>query len=222
VVAGDASFAPTRGRPRQQGLGARIRSAAGAELLDGGVAAFSIRRVARRAGVAAGTVSLRYPDPLDLIVDAMAELFAWEPVPPLGDLPSELRILADRLVSAAFEAPMFALSQSLLAMAAQRPEVWTRYVDRVTGAGLRLSRVVFDQAVDRGEIDPAINLDAIVTAFVGGLQMATLAHPQMNPPSAEERADLVAVALAACRYSNDATSLGHVAPGRSRATTRRR
>jgi AcrR family transcriptional regulator len=158
---------------------------------------FSVTKVARRAGVAKGTVSLRWPEPLDLVVDAFSELAAWEAVPDLGSLRDELRLLADRLVRAAFTHPMFALSQSVLVSAAARPELWERYVGHVVGPGLTLAREVFVRAQQRGEIAPAVPLDPLVLAFVGGLQMATEADPTQRPPDDAARDALVDVMLAA-------------------------
>jgi hypothetical protein len=79
--------------------------------------------------------------------------------------------------------------------------VWRHYVDRIVGTGLGMSRQVFDRAVARGEIGPGLDIDALVAAFVGGLQMTTEADPRMRPPSKAAREALVQVVLLACRGS---------------------
>jgi AcrR family transcriptional regulator len=204
-----------RGRPRQTGVGRRIREAAAQELIETGVAAFSITKVARRAGVAKGTVSLRYPDPLDLMVDTISERYAWEPVEDLGNLAEELRVLAKRLVDAAMHHPVFALGQSILVASTERPEVWQRYADRIVGTGLTRCRQVLERGVARGEVRPDVDLDVAVCAFVGGLQMITEADTEMRPPTTAKQESLVRLTLAMC-----APSVRPTGPGSRAAASR--
>jgi AcrR family transcriptional regulator len=187
-----------RGRPRQPGMGQRVRAAAIEELLEGGVERFSVNRVARRAGVAKGTVLLRWPEPLDLVVDAISQMMDWEPVPDLGSLRAELLVVAERM-EPAFSPPVYALNLHVIAKAAARPELWRHYVERIAGAGLSMAEPVFHRALARGEARPGLDVAAAVRLFVGCLRQTTEADPLMRPPDAAGRAVIVDLTVAACR-----------------------
>lgn len=194
----DASADAKRGRPRVPGVGERVRAAAIDELIKNGLETFSISRVARRAGVAKGTVSLRWPEPLDLVLDALSTRLVWEPVSETGDLGSELMALSRRL-EPAFGPPLFGLIHSALGAAAGRPAQWERWVERIVGPGLRLSREVFERAAARGDISPDVDISMLVMTFIGGLQLTTQANPKQLPPSRQQRKAIIAIVLRACQ-----------------------
>ncbi|WP_131747162.1 TetR/AcrR family transcriptional regulator [Frankia sp. Cppng1_Ct_nod] len=187
-----------RGRPRDQAVGTRVREAARAELAGNGVAHFSISRVARRAGVAKGTVSLRWPEPLDLLIDALREQLGWDPVPDLGSLAAELRLIAQR-TTAVLTPPGFELAMHLVVVSARHPNLRERYRRHIVEVGLDHTRQAFIRARTRGELRPDVDLDPLVQTFIGAIVVATMWSPDMAPPDQEQCDRIVAVTLAACR-----------------------
>lgn len=81
---------PGRGRPRDPGIDDRVLAAAVEELAEKGVAGFSTRGVAVRAGVDRRGVHARWTTTEDLVVDALATLTANLRPPTTGSLRGDL------------------------------------------------------------------------------------------------------------------------------------
>ncbi|WP_380173749.1 TetR/AcrR family transcriptional regulator [Kineococcus sp. DHX-1] len=81
---------PARGRPRDPGIDGRVLAAAVEELAEKGVAGFSTRGVAVRAGVDRRGVHARWATTEDLVVDALATLTANLRPPLTGTLRGDL------------------------------------------------------------------------------------------------------------------------------------
>ncbi len=143
-------------------------------------------------------MSLRWPQTLDLLVDALSEQLQWEPGPDLGSLAADLELVAQRN-AAVLSPPGFELAMHLLTNAARRPDLRERYQRRIVAIGLDHTRQVFVRAQARGEIHPGVDLEPLLLSFVGAIVMATMASPTLTPPDQRERERIVAVTLAACR-----------------------
>jgi AcrR family transcriptional regulator len=155
---------------RTGGRSARVResilAAAFSELIDSGYAALSVEAVASRAGVNKTTVYRRWPTLDDLLVDALTtwSLEAIAPLPDTGSLETDLlalgRQLADLLnKGVGRQVATFVLTAGL--RSPQHREATRRYFDH---QAVRAIPTV-DRAIDRGELPPDTDADALLVTF---------------------------------------------------------
>ena len=175
----DARGRRTRGRPRAQDVDARILEAAVAELADSGFAAFSPPAVAARAGVAKGTVYLRWPTREALALDAVASVSAGIDDPDTGALRTDLLALADQF-DAVFARPGLKLLLRFSLEAESHPELYRRYQDEVAAQRNAVVDHVIDRARQRGELREDVEPHMVTSALVGALFFHTAVG---NPPT---------------------------------------
>ena len=143
----------------------RINQAALELLTEGGAAACTYARVAKRAGVDRSTLYRRYPDRWEMMIDAFLALVAIDVLPDLevsfrADLESVLARLVEHL-----EGP---LGPVLVAMAgemraAHAGDYSRAYFDR------RMTQLnpMFDAAIARGELPADVDREELFTAAAG-------------------------------------------------------
>jgi AcrR family transcriptional regulator len=192
--------APTggqRGRPREEDFDERILREGFVELAHGGISHFSVSAVARRAGVAKGSIYLRWPSRDQLILDASMLLVASIRAPAPGSIAAQLGELADQW-AAVFAHPL--AIELLLRVGADRdqhPDLYRVIFDRVQGVGNRVVQDAVRAAQERGEVDPAISPTLATRLFVGPMFVEALAHTPAGAISREFRAELVQLLLRA-------------------------
>ncbi len=186
------------GRPRDPSIEARVLQAAREELAERGVAGFSMRQVAARAGVARPSLLLRWPDWETLVIDALDDIAALPPLADTGSLRGDLLALADDL-DALLRPPMLDLRHKLAGEAARYPELYARFQQKVMQPAARRAQAAFTRAINRSEISPGAPVRWIIEALVGGLTVRTLSTPGLLPPDSAERVQLVDLLLCSVR-----------------------
>jgi AcrR family transcriptional regulator len=177
------------GRPRDDTMGPRILLAAQKELAENGVVRLSVRAVARRAGVAPRSVTVRWPQLDALLLEALST-DANGGYRPTGDLSGDLLGLGAEII-ARLRTSSFELQLRLAADARSSPELYSGFQQ----AGLR---PVFDsvqRVFSDGQRIGAVragNADWMAHAFIGGLVMRTLANPGRTAASDHELHTFVA------------------------------
>lgn len=160
----------TRGRPRDSGLDARIRTAALDLVMERGVEGTTMDAVAERAGVGKASVYRRWAAKDDLVLEALDELVRAEiPIPDTGDLRTDLICGVRDLLRFAASARGDALL-TLLAEGARNPAL-ARIQQEVWDRQLGLAARPLAKARDRGEL-PADVSDETVLDLVMGLVLA--------------------------------------------------
>ncbi len=149
---------------RPGGRSARVRTsvleAAASELTEHGYDAFSVPRVAERAGVALTTVHRRWGGKPGLIADVLAELTqAMVPDPQGSTLREDLRLLAHSVAEMLREPATILLLRSAFALPGDaldevRQAFW--------GSRFAVAQAVVDRAAARGEVAPGIDGWAVV------------------------------------------------------------
>jgi AcrR family transcriptional regulator len=165
-----------RGRPREYGLDERILAAGFEELARGGISHFSVSAVARRAGVAKGTIYLRWPTREQLILDSSALILTDLHPPRPGTIADQLLELAEQW-TAVFSQPRAV--ELLLRIDADRdahPALFQEIFQQVQGAGNRILEETIRAAHKRGELNPAVDATLLTRMFVGALFVEALAH----------------------------------------------
>lgn len=183
-----AALSPTRaGRPRDADIDRRILDAAVHEVTLHGVRSFSVARVAREAGVARNSVYLRWPDQHELIVDALEQGVQWPAIPPVGDYPTELRMLIEQLADVVSR-PALAAQFRLLSETGVDSTVLQAYRARVVARGLRQGRAVFDRASERGQLRHGLDNATAFAAVLGALLVSeTTATGSATDPALRHR-----------------------------------
>jgi len=186
----DAGGRRGRGRPRGQDVDARILEAAVAELADNGFSAFSPLAVAARAGVAKGTVYLRWPTREALALDAVASVSAGIEDPDTGSLRGDLLALADQF-DAVFARPGLKLLLRFSLEAESHPELYGRYQEEVAVRRNAVVESVVARAGERGELREDVEPRMVTSALVGSLFFHTVVGAPIARLTARQRALLV-------------------------------
>jgi AcrR family transcriptional regulator len=159
--------AATHLRPRVEGDRERqILDAALEVLAEVGYDRLTMDAVAQRAKASKATLYRRWNSKATLVVDALASQKASPPVPDSGELRTDLLTafcgmggLTDHDTTQTFGAVMTALSTD--------PEFAAEFRTRVLKPKAQLSRMLFQRAVDRGEVRDDLDLDLVAPALAG-------------------------------------------------------
>jgi AcrR family transcriptional regulator len=133
-----------------------IYAAAVEEAAAAGLGRLTMDAIAKRAATARTTLYRRWSDPLDLLLDALAELLPVErPAPGAddlrGDLIAALRLMTDWAFSPAGRAVMAVMTDP-----ARDPAVLEALFERVFAErGGTFTQTVLRHYADRGRLDPA-------------------------------------------------------------------
>jgi AcrR family transcriptional regulator len=190
-----------RGRPRDDDIDERILEAGFIELAEGGISHFSVSAVARRAGVAKGTVYLRWPSREQLVLDSSARLVAKISPPRPGPVEQQLLELTEHW-AAVFATPRAV--ELLLRIDADRdkfPNLFRAIFEGVQGAGNRIVERTLREAEKRDEIAIPASTTVLTRMFVGSMFVEALAHTPAGEVSPEFRQGLVDTLMAAFRCS---------------------
>jgi AcrR family transcriptional regulator len=189
----------SRGRPRDEAFDGRILREGFQELARGGISHFSVAAVARRAGVAKGSVYLRWPTRDQLILDSSLVLLTPITTPRPGSARDQLEELADQWAKA-FDEP--GSVQVLLRIDADRdenPELFEQIFGRLQGAGNRIIEKTISQAQASGVFDPLVPTTVVARMFVGAMFVEALSHNPAGGISPEFRRDVVDLLMKALR-----------------------
>jgi AcrR family transcriptional regulator len=187
------------GRPRQDDVDERVLSAGLEELARGGFSHFSVSAVARRAGVAKGTIYLRWPTREQLILDVSATIVANVTLPPTGTLSEQLEDLVAQWEVMLGEPHTTRLLQRLGADRDEHPELYADFYERVQAVANRVVEETIVQAQERGEANPDVDAKSLTRIFVGALYVEALRHVpagQLAPAFTRDLIGLFLLALA--------------------------
>ena len=164
-----AALGRTRGRPRNAAADTAILEAAREILAERGWNDLTIAEVASRAGVAKTTLYRRWPGKADLVVDAMAALFAQLELVDCGsafdDTMNVVRQYVELLERPVTQAALLALAAEAGHDDALRAKVKQRVIDPQR----LLVSEGWDRAVARGEMSGQTDCDLIFDMVSGAL-----------------------------------------------------
>ena len=163
--------APSRGRPRSEKAHKAILAAAAELLLARGLAAVSMDAVAERAGVSKATIYRWWPKKEILALDML--LTEWSAVTPAqyesGALRSDLRALLLAWTRLVTSRPYGRVAAALIAEARTDPAFSAEYQRRILEPRRDQARMIFAQAVSRGEIVPETKVEVAIDLLYGPL-----------------------------------------------------
>jgi AcrR family transcriptional regulator len=147
---------------------ALVLNAAVAELAATGFHAFSPVAVARRAGVAKGTVYLRWPTREQLALDAVASVSDRITDVDTGTLRGDLTALAAR-IHAVVDGDHGHLLMRFYLESGTYPDLYARYEQEVVQQRLTAVVAAVRRAATRGEVRDDVDAEAVGEALTGGV-----------------------------------------------------
>ncbi len=178
-----------RGRPRQPGLDAAAMKAAIALISEAGYSSLTMAHIAERAVVSRAALYRRWPNKLELVVDAI-EAFGPHraPVPDTGHAAADVVELLHTLVrgrpedAEAYEA----LSNALAA----EPQLASRCSGPVLAGLSAALRTIVTRAVDRGELPSATDVELLAQVVPALIRhRRQIAAPPLDDGLIERMAD---------------------------------
>jgi AcrR family transcriptional regulator len=174
----DRSEAPAEPKRRPGGRSHRVRAAAIAatlaELAEGGYAALSLERIARRAGVNTTSLYRRWGNRERLVLEAMLEQVAEHvSVPNTGSLRDDLLELARTAAANAARPEVAAMARAVAAQAPHDAELAAAN-EAFWAERLALDASIVERAIERGEIDVATEPTQVIEAVLGPIHLRLL------------------------------------------------
>lgn len=162
------------GRPRDERIDAAVLDVAAELLLEVGYAGLTIAAVADRAGTSRPAVYRRWPTKAHLAHEAAFRDSTTGGLAGTGVLADDVRALVRRTAELLTSPLARAAVPGLIAEAATDPVLHQRLLDRFAEQGWRGLDAVLAGAVDRGELDPAVDAAALLEIVIGAVLAATL------------------------------------------------
>jgi AcrR family transcriptional regulator len=177
-----ASLAPTRpGRPRSERARLAILEAAADLLLEGGLAATTIERVATRAGVSKVTIYKWWPTRGAVAIDSYFHRYRQTiSFDDTGDLARDLSRQVLTLIDA-FRGRAGEVMAELIGQAQSDPDLAETLRTKWIEPRREASSALVQRAVDRGEIDPATDIQVLLDQVYGPIYFRlTLRHQPLD------------------------------------------
>ena len=151
-----------RGRPRSEEADRAILVATLKMVAAHGVTATTIEGIAAEAGVGKTTIYRRWQSKNDLIVAAVAEMAPRGDPPDTGTLYGDLKALAELQRQRLAGTGLLTVAPRVLAESMNDPELHQGFLDSVINPLRGLIRLFVQRAVDRGDLRPDLNVEALV------------------------------------------------------------
>jgi AcrR family transcriptional regulator len=185
------------GRTREDRIDTAVLAAARDLLDENGYVELSIGQVAARAGLHRPAIYRRWPSKRHLVVDVVADLLGLQPTPNTGDLRADLSIAMRNLVAALRDTSLSHVLPALVADLANDPDLRAHFLATVFEPRRRTTAIALASAIDRGDIDPGIDLDFVLDAVVAPIYYRALfGHLPLNETLADQSVEAVLRAIA--------------------------
>ncbi|NEW41413.1 TetR/AcrR family transcriptional regulator [Nocardia cyriacigeorgica] len=153
--------------------------------------------VAAEAGVHRPAVYRRWPSKQHLVVEAVARHLGVTPTPDTGDLRHDLITGMTTLVHALSGTALGRALPALVADLAADPDLAGEFRRRVFDPRRETTAATLRSAMERGEIDPAVDVDFVLDALAAPLYYRALfGHLPLTESLAEHAVDTVLAAVA--------------------------
>lgn len=157
-----------RGRPRNEACTGEILEAALHLVADVGIAGLTMDAVARRAGVGKATIYRRWTSKEALMLDAWMSCVRKPAAPDTGTLQGDLEALLGGIDSPLSDRELQRVFPQMIAAAKVNPDVADAYRAFVEQRRAPM-RAVLLRGVERGEIDPALDLEVVQDLVIAPL-----------------------------------------------------
>lgn len=181
TVGAEAPGAPRLGRKRDHSRDPEILDAAIEVLAETGYEGMTIEMVAARAKAGKATLYRRWPSKAELVLDAVACMKQGDveaPLPDTGTLRGDLVALIKPRSIAEAEKKLQIMA-GLASMLSRSPELADTAYATLVEPRARVNRLLFQRAVDRGEITGEHDLEtlSVVSASMASYRLMLLRKP---------------------------------------------
>jgi EmrB/QacA subfamily drug resistance transporter len=156
---------PPRGRPRNEACTGEIMIAALELVAEVGIAGLTMDGVAARAGVGKATIYRRWSSKEALMLDAWMSCVRAPVVPDTGNLRDDLVAVLTGFDRPLSERDLQRIFPQMIAAAKVNPDVADAYKTFIAGRRRPLATVL-QRGVERGDIDPTVDLDVVYDLLV--------------------------------------------------------
>lgn len=158
------------GRPREERVDRAIVAAALELMADYGISDLRMDTVAQRAGVGKAAIYRRFDSKDELVAHVVSSLVSTEiAIPNTGSAAADLRVLMDEAVALYRDTPAGAMMPALVE-AMRRDADLQRLIRAGFLAGRRAALAeVLRRGVERGDLDPAIDIELALDVLAGPL-----------------------------------------------------
>ncbi|MFI1220904.1 MULTISPECIES: TetR/AcrR family transcriptional regulator [unclassified Streptomyces] len=191
---GAADPEPRRGRPRSAAAERAILDAVIA-LLEAGepLAALSIERIARTAGVGKATIYRRWSGKEELFVDVVRDMEPTDP-PVSGTAGlADLRLMLESMRTRGLAQRSSVLLINIFAQMKSHPKLWNEYFGTVIAPRRLAMLEAVRRAVAAGELREDLDVELIDDLFVGPMLIRTVHRP--DAPLPDDLTDRIITAL---------------------------
>ena len=157
-----------RGRPRNEACTGEILEAALHLVAEVGIAGLTMDAVAQRAGVGKATIYRRWTSKEALMLDAWMSCVRKPEAPDTGTLQGDLEALLGGIDSPLSDRELQRVFPQMIAAAKVNPDVADAYRAFVEQRRAPM-RAVLLRGVERGEIDPALDLEVVQDLVIAPL-----------------------------------------------------
>ncbi|KAA6459099.1 TetR/AcrR family transcriptional regulator [Acidobacteria bacterium AB60] len=167
-------------------------TAAARILLEEGYARLTMERVAAESRIAKTTLYRRWPTKAALCMELYLEATRDLRDPRTGNVKSDLRAIADTVVRLQTRTVAGPALLGLIAEAQITPESKGPLLAEFSQQRRRLTRLVLQRAIDRGELQPGTDVDLVIDAIGGAITFRLLqGHAPINKRFTNQLIDLV-------------------------------
>jgi AcrR family transcriptional regulator len=201
------SSTPRPGRPRDASIDERAAAAVLRLLDQGSYRELTLDRVAVEAGTSKPALRRRWASLPGVVVHALITVMGTTPTPDTGCLRCDLVAGIGGLAETFVSTPITSALPGLVADLAGDAELRERFTRDYFDARRDTTRAVLARAVDRGELNTAIDVELALDLLAAPLYYRALfAHEPISPRTAETIVDIVLNGLSAHGVSNSATA----------------
>lgn len=193
------SAVPRQGRPRSAEAHQAILDAAAALFIEEGFDAMSVEGVAARAAVGKATIYRRWPSKEDLVIDAIAQLFAEAPRPDTGSVRDDLVQMGRDLHLLMSSSVTGGVFPPMAAEVARSSRLGRLYGERVIGPRRAGLAEAIRRGIERGELPMNTDAELAIDMVVGTFLLRRLTHrlKRSDRAVAERAVDLILSGLRA-------------------------
>jgi AcrR family transcriptional regulator len=194
-----AATSPRPGRPRSSTAHEAILQAAVALFIEQGFEGMSLEAVASRAGVGKATIYRRWSSKEDLVIDAVARVFAEPAAPNTGNVRDDLVQSGRELQVLMSASPTGEAFPRMAAEVAKRSPLGRLYGERVIGPRRAIFGDALRRGMERGELPASIDIELAIDQLVGALLLRKLTGrlKQADADLAERAVDMLLFGLRA-------------------------
>jgi AcrR family transcriptional regulator len=169
-----ATTGPRPGRPRSAMAHEAILNAAVALFIEQGFEGMSVEAIAAKAGVGKATIYRRWRSKEDLVIEAVAQIFAEPVTPDTGSVRDDLLESGRELHVLMSASPTGEVFPRMAAEVARQSPLGRLYSERVIGPRRAILEQALHRGIERGELPESTDVELAIDHLVGVLLLRRL------------------------------------------------